>query len=187
MKKKLLFIDRDGTIVLEPANYQLDRFEDLIYYPEVFRFLGKIVRKLDFEIVMVTNQDGLGTASHPEEQFWKIHNHIMKSFENEGIVFSKVFIDKTYPHENKSTRKPGIGMLTEYLDNPKYDLSNSFIIGDRLTDVELAKNLNAKAIFINLDESLGATEVYSKRAELNSFIVLQTIKWKEIYTFLKKL
>ncbi len=186
--KKLLFIDRDGTIVKEAKapDYVLDTFDELTFYPEVFRYLGKIARKTEYELVMVTNQDGLGTKALPEEVFWKIHNLIMQSFENEGIHFSKVFIDKTYPEQNAPTRKPGIGMVLEYVDNPNYDLKNSFMIGDRLTDMEFAKNLGAKGIFINNDETLGASEIQSKREALDSTIVLQTTKWKKIYKFLKK-
>jgi imidazoleglycerol-phosphate dehydratase/histidinol-phosphatase len=185
--KKILFIDRDGTIVKEAnaPDYVLDTFEELEFYPEVFRYLGKIARKLDFEIVMVTNQDGLGTKVLPTDVFWNIHIKIIKAFENEGIFFTKVFIDDSYPEDGKSTRKPGIGMVTEYIDNPNYDLKNSFMIGDRLTDMEFAKNLGAKGIFINNDEALGATEVNSKREELDQFIALRTVKWKEIYIFLK--
>lgn len=184
--KKILFIDRDGTIVNEAKapDYVLDTLEELEFYPEVFRYLGKIVRKLDFEIVMVTNQDGLGTKALPADTFWKIHNKILKAFENEGIFFSKVFIDDSYPEDKKPTRKPGIGMVTEYIGNSNYDLKNSIMIGDRLTDMEFAKNLGAKGIFINNDEALGATEINSKREELDKCIVLQTTSWKEIYTFL---
>ena len=187
--KKILFIDRDGTIVKEAKapDYVLDTFEELEFYPEVFRYLGKIVRKLDYEIVMVTNQDGLGTKALPVETFWNIHNKIMKAFENEGIIFSKVFIDDSYPEDKKPTRKPGIDMVLEYVNNPDYDLKNSFMIGDRLTDMEFAKNLNSKGIFINNDETLGATELNSKREELNEIIALQTTSWKKIYKFLKKL
>lgn len=186
--KKILFIDRDGTIVKEAKapDYVLDTFEELEFYPEVFRYLGKIARNLNYELVMVTNQDGLGTKALPTETFWNIHNKIMRAFENEGIVFSKVFIDDSYPEDKKPTRKPGIAMVTEYINNPKYDLANSFMIGDRLTDVEFAKNLGAKGIFINNDEDLGATEINSKREELDQTIALQTTSWKEIYQFLKK-
>lgn len=187
--KKILFIDRDGTIVKEAKapDYVLDTFEELEFYPEVFRYLGKIVRKLDYEIIMVTNQDGLGTKALPTDTFWNIHNKIMKAFENEGIGFSKVFIDDSYPEDKKPTRKPGIDMVLEYVNNPVYDLSKSFMIGDRLTDMEFAKNLDAKGIFINNDETLGATEINSKREELNEVIALQTTSWKQIYTFLKKI
>jgi imidazoleglycerol-phosphate dehydratase/histidinol-phosphatase len=183
--KKILFIDRDGTMVLEPNDYQLDSFEKLEFYPNAFQYLGKIAKELDFELVMVTNQDGLGTDSHPEINFWPVHNLIMKAFENEGVVFKEVLIDKTFPHENVPTRKPGTAMLTKYLNNPDYDLENSFVIGDRITDVELAKNLGSKAIFINKDEALGGDEISSKRHELDSVIALQTTDWKTIYEFLK--
>jgi imidazoleglycerol-phosphate dehydratase/histidinol-phosphatase len=183
--KKVLFIDRDGTMVLEPHDYQLDSFEKLEFYPQAFQFLGKIAKELDYELVMVTNQDGLGTASHPEENFWPVHNLVMKAFENEGVVFSEVLIDKTFPHENAPTRKPSTGLLTKYIDSSDYDLANSFVIGDRITDVELAKNLGAKGIFINTDEALGSDEIASKREELDSIIALQTTDWKTIYEFLK--
>ncbi|MEA9415679.1 bifunctional histidinol-phosphatase/imidazoleglycerol-phosphate dehydratase HisB [Flavobacterium sp. PL02] len=183
--KKVLFIDRDGTMVLEPADYQLDSFDKLEFYPKAFQYLAKIANELDYELVMVTNQDGLGTDSHPEDSFWPIHNFIMKAFENEGVTFEAVFIDKTFPNENAITRKPRTGMLIQYLDNPEYDLENSFVLGDRLTDVELAKNLGSKAIFINTDEGLGSTEVASKREELDPVIALQTTDWKTIYEFLK--
>jgi imidazoleglycerol-phosphate dehydratase/histidinol-phosphatase len=183
--KKILFIDRDGTMVLEPNDYQLDSFEKLEFYPKAFQYLGKIAAELDFELVMVTNQDGLGTDSHPEANFWPVHNLVMKAFENEGVVFSEVFIDKTFPHENVSTRKPGTAMLTKYINNPEYDLENSFVIGDRITDVELAKNLGSKAIFISTEDELGSDEISSKRHELDSVIALQTTEWKTIYEFLK--
>ncbi len=183
--KKILFIDRDGTMVLEPSDYQLDSFEKLEFYPKVFQYLGKIASEMEFELVMVTNQDGLGTDSHPEINFWPVHNLIMKAFENEGVVFKEVLIDKTFPHENAPTRKPATGLLTKFINNPDYDLENSFVIGDRITDVELAKNLGAKAIFINTDETLGSKEIASKRAELDAAIVLQTTDWKTIYEFLK--
>ncbi len=183
--KKILFIDRDGTMVLEPNDYQLDSFEKLEFYPKAFQYLGKIAAELDFELVMVTNQDGLGTDSHPEDCFWPVHNLVMKAFENEGVVFSEVFIDKTFPHENVPTRKPGTAMLSKYINNSEYDLENSFVIGDRITDVELAKNLGSKAIFISTNEELGSDEISSKRHELDSVIALQTTEWKTIYEFLK--
>ena len=188
VSNNILFIDRDGTIVKEAKapDYVLDTFEELEFYPEVFRYLGKIARNLDYELVMVTNQDGLGTKVLPTDTFWNIHNKIMKAFENEGIIFSKVFIDDSYPEDKKTTRKPGIAMVTEYIDNPKYDLANSFMIGDRLTDIEFAKNLGSKGIFINNDEDLGASEINSKREELDQTIALQTTSWKEIYQFLKR-
>jgi len=183
--KKVLFIDRDGTMVLEPSDYQLDSFEKLEFYPKAFQYLSKIASELDYELVMVTNQDGLGTDSHPEINFWPVHNLILKSFENEGVYFDAVYIDKSFPHENLPTRKPKTGMLTKYINNSDYDLANSFVIGDRITDVELAKNLGSKAIFINTDESLGTAEIASKLHELEAVIALKTTEWKAIYEFLK--
>ncbi|WP_343586696.1 bifunctional histidinol-phosphatase/imidazoleglycerol-phosphate dehydratase HisB [Flavobacterium sp.] len=183
--KKVLFIDRDGTIVLEPENYQLDSLDKLEFYPKAFQYLAKIANELDYELAMVTNQDGLGTDSFPEDTFWPTQNFILKAFENEGVVFDEIFVDRTFPEENASTRKPRTGMLTKYLNNPQYDLENSFVLGDRLTDVELAKNLGAKAIFMNDTDGAGSTEISSKREELNDTIVLQSMDWKKIYEFLK--
>ena len=139
--KKVLFLDRDGTLALEPEGYQLDSFDKLIFYPEVFTYLGKIAKELDYELVMITNQDGLGSNSFPEDTFWPVQNFLIETFKNEGISFEEVFIDKSLPEDNAPTRKPRTGMLTKYLGNPDYDLKNSFVIGDRLTDMELAKNL----------------------------------------------
>ncbi|MDQ8014186.1 MAG: bifunctional histidinol-phosphatase/imidazoleglycerol-phosphate dehydratase HisB [Flavobacterium nitrogenifigens] len=183
--KKVLFIDRDGTIVLEPENYQLDSLDKLEFYPKAFQYLAKIANELDYELAMVTNQDGLGTDSFPEDTFWPTQNFILKAFENEGVVFDEIFVDRTFPEENAITRKPRTGMLTKYLNNPEYDLENSFVLGDRLTDVELAKNLGAKAIFMNDTDGIGSNEISSKREELNETIVLQTMDWKKIYEFLK--
>ncbi|WP_433830631.1 bifunctional histidinol-phosphatase/imidazoleglycerol-phosphate dehydratase HisB [Flavobacterium anhuiense] len=183
--KKVLFIDRDGTIVLEPENYQLDSLDKLEFYPKAFQYLAKIASELDYELAMVTNQDGLGTDSFPEDTFWPTQNFILKAFENEGVVFDEIFVDRTFPEENAPTRKPRTGMLTKYLNNPEYDLENSFVLGDRLTDVELAKNLGAKAIFMNDTDGIGSNEISSKREELNDTIVLQSMDWKTIYEFLK--
>lgn len=155
MKKKVLFIDRDGTLVVEPpVDYQLDSFEKLEFYPKVMRNLSFIRSKLDFEFVMVTNQDGLGTNSFPENTFWPVHNLVMKTLEGEGITFDEVCIDRSFPEDNASTRKPRTGMLRKYLTNPEYDLEGSFVIGDRATDVELAKNLGCRAILLQPDKSL---------------------------------
>ncbi|HEX7903605.1 MAG TPA: bifunctional histidinol-phosphatase/imidazoleglycerol-phosphate dehydratase HisB [Chitinophagaceae bacterium] len=184
--KKILFIDRDGTLIKEaPPTYQLDSFDKLEFYPDMFTWMKKIACELDFELVMVTNQDGLGTASFPEDTFLPVHNFVMKSLANEGIHFTKVFIDKTFPADNAPTRKPGTGMLTEYINNPAYDLPCSFVIGDRITDVQLAKNLGCKAIWINNDASLGGKEVNDNEATLRSVVALETVSWKEIYEFLK--
>lgn len=185
--KRVLFIDRDGTLIKEaPPTYQLDSFAKLEFYPHAFEYMRKIALELDYELVMVTNQDGLGTDSFPEESFWPLHNFVMKSFENEGVQFSKVFIDRSFPHENLPTRKPGTGMLTEYLDNESYDIKNSFVIGDRITDVQLAKNLGCRALWLNVDEALGAAEINATLDELRvETIALATPDWKKVYEFLK--
>ena len=182
--KKVLFIDRDGTIIKETADEQIDAFEKMEFYPKAFTFLGKIAKELDFELVMITNQDGLGTDSFPEETFWPIQNFILKSFANEGVVFDKVLLDRTFPHENADTRKPGTGLLTDYFSDD-YDLASSFVIGDRLTDMELAKNLGAKGIFINDNTHLGTDEITVKREALNDIIVIEDNDWESIYEFLK--
>ncbi len=184
MAKKVLFIDRDGTIIKETVDEQIDAFEKMIFYPKAFTYLGKIAKELDYELVMITNQDGLGTDIFPEDTFWPVHNFIIKSFENEGVVFDAVYIDKTFPKDNANTRKPGTGMLTSYFSE-EYDLENSFVIGDRLTDVELAKNLGAKGIFINDNTHLGSGEITVKREELDDFIALESNDWEKIYEFLK--
>ena len=182
--KKVLFIDRDGTIIKETVDEQIDAFEKMIFYPKAFTFLGKIAKELDYELVMMTNQDGLGTDAFPEDTFWPVHNFIMTSFENEGVTFNKVFLDRTFPHENKDTRKPGTGLLTEYFSED-YDLENSFVIGDRLTDMELAKNLGSKGIFINDDTNLGTGEISTSEKELEQHIAIETNDWERIYEFLK--
>ncbi len=182
--QKILFLDRDGTLIKEPHDYQIDSFEKLEYYPKVFQYLAKIVQELDFELVMITNQDGLGTDVFPEETFWPVHNHMMKTFENEGITFKEVFIDKTYAKDNAPTRKPNTGLLTEYIDGD-FDLANSYVIGDRLTDIELAKNLRAKGIWLNNDPELGAEELAGDKAALSDTLVLTTTDWADIYRHLK--
>ncbi|RIV45852.1 bifunctional histidinol-phosphatase/imidazoleglycerol-phosphate dehydratase HisB [Flagellimonas pelagia] len=184
MGKKVLFIDRDGTIIKETIDEQIDSFEKLIFYPKAFTYLGKIAKELDYELVMITNQDGLGTDIFPENTFWPVHNFIVNTFEAEGVVFDNVFIDKTFAKDNAPTRKPGTGMLTSYFSE-EYDLANSFVIGDRLTDVELAKNLGAKGIYINDETHLGTGEITVKREELGSYIALESNDWEKIYEFLK--
>jgi imidazoleglycerol-phosphate dehydratase / histidinol-phosphatase len=184
MAQKVLFIDRDGTMIKETIDEQIDSFEKMIFYPKCIPFLSKIAQELDYKLVMITNQDGLGTASFPEETFWPVHNFIMTTFENEGVVFDKVCIDRTFPAENANTRKPKTGLLAEFFSE-EYDLANSFVIGDRLTDVELGKNLGSKAIFINDNTNLGTTEISVKKEELNPCIALETSDWQKIYEFLK--
>ena len=169
--KKVLFIDRDGTLIIEPPiDLQVDSLEKLEFYPGVFQNLSRIAREMEYELVMVTNQDGLGTASFPESTFWPAQNKMLKSFENEGIVFSEILIDKSFPEEKAPTRKPEIGLLKHYLKG-SYDMTNSFVIGDRKTDVQLAKNLGCKAIFIG-----------SEKVENAQF---STTSWADIYLFLK--
>ena len=174
--KKVLFIDRDGTLNLETNDEQIDSFEKVEFLPGVFRNLWYIRKNLDYELVMVTNQDGLGTDSFPENTFWPVHNFILKAFENEGIIFDDICIDRSFPHENLPTRKPGTGMLTKYMQGD-YDLPNSFVIGDRLTDIQLAKNLRAKGILIN-DGSL--SEKLEKEG-LSDTCVLVSSDWDDIY------
>ncbi|WP_276370635.1 bifunctional histidinol-phosphatase/imidazoleglycerol-phosphate dehydratase HisB [Chryseolinea sp. H1M3-3] len=177
--KKVLFIDRDGTLIIEPSDNQIDSLEKLEFFPGVFSWLSKIASETDFELVMVSNQDGLGTSSFPEETFWPAHNKLMKTLENESINFAAVLIDRSLPSENKNTRKPGIGMLTHY-QTAQYDLKNSYVIGDRVTDVQLAKNLGTKAILIN-DGTL-RKDVDEKG--LGKYCALMTTSWRDIYQLL---
>ncbi|MCH4823233.1 bifunctional histidinol-phosphatase/imidazoleglycerol-phosphate dehydratase HisB [Gramella lutea] len=183
---KVLFIDRDGTLIHEPEDYQIDTLDKLEFYPEVFTYLAKIAKELDFEIVMVTNQDGLGTDSFPESDFWPIQNFIIKTFENEGVEFSEVLIDRTFARENASTRKPNTGLLErKFIGNHDYDLKNSFMVGDRLTDIEFAMNFGGKGIFIDNHEELALDEVENDKSEVEKHIALKTNSWKRIYEFLK--
>lgn len=188
MMKKVLFIDRDGTLVIEPPiDYQLDSLEKLEFYPKVMRNLGFIRSKLDFEFVMVTNQDGLGTASFPEETFWPAHNLMMKTLAGEGITFDEVCIDRSMPADNAPTRKPRTGMLEKCLHNPEYDLANSFVIGDRPTDVELAKNLGCRAIFLNDDIQLLKPVAEGGQAACEGLLqvcALATTDWDKVAEFL---
>ena len=176
MKKKALFIDRDGTLIFEPEDEQIDSLEKLEFLPKVFRNIYFIQKNLDYELVMVTNQDGLGTSSYPEETFWPAHNKVLRAFENEGVTFDDILIDRSFPHENLPTRKPGTGMLGKYL-NGDYDLANSFVIGDRLTDIQLAKNLGAKGILINNGDLVEQME----KQGLANHCVLVSTDWDDIY------
>ena len=188
MKKKVLFIDRDGTLVIEPpVDYQLDALEKLEFYPKVMRNLGFIRSKLDYEFVLVTNQDGLGTPSFPEGTFWPAHNLMMKTLAGEGIIFDEVCIDRSMPQDMAPTRKPRTGMLMRYLDNPEYDLAHSFVIGDRPTDVELARNLGCRAIFLQPDTSLLHAESEGGSASasgLEQVCALATTDWDKVAEFL---
>ena len=149
--QKILFIDRDGTLIEEPADEQIDAFEKLKFVKGVFRNLGFIRQNLDFRFVMVSNQDGLGTDSFPEDTFWPVHNFILQSLEGEGITFDDIKIDPHFPEDNHPNRKPGIGMLKEYINNPAYDISGSYVIGDRKSDRQLAENLGCKAFILDED------------------------------------
>lgn len=169
--KKILFLDRDGTLIIEPEDEQIDSFDKLRFLPGVFNWLGRIVRELDYQLVMITNQDGLGTASFPEETFWPTHNLMMQILADEGIEFSEVLIDRTFPYENADTRKPGTGLMKHYMMG-HYDLENSYVVGDRNSDIQLAGNLGAKGIFIGEDCEEAALNVTS---------------WEEIYRFLSGL
>jgi imidazoleglycerol-phosphate dehydratase/histidinol-phosphatase len=169
MRKKVLFIDRDGTLIVEPPDEQVDSLEKLEFLPGVIVNLHKIATELDFELVMVTNQDGLGTTAFPEEKFWIVQNKMLTTLANEGILFSDILIDRTVPQNKAPTRKPGTGMLTDYMTGD-YDLKNSFVIGDRITDINLAQNLGCQAIYISKSKHAGA--------------VLSTTDWGQVYQFL---
>ncbi len=178
IKKKVLFIDRDGTIIIEPpVTYQVDRVDQIEYLPAVLRNLHFIRKKLDFEWALVTNQDGLGTPVYPQENFDNVQASFLKTLANEDIHFDKIFIDISFPEDNLPTRKPGTAMLTEYFTEA-YDLEGSFVIGDRYTDVELAKNMGCKAIFISTDEEI------LKEKGLTAYCALQTTDWNRITEFL---
>lgn len=179
--KKVLFIDRDGTLIIEPPDQQIDSLEKLEFYPGVFSGLSQLVDAKVFDLVMVTNQDGLGSSSFPEDTFWPAHNKMLKAFANENINFTAIHIDRSFPHENKITRKPGTGMLTAYFSET-YDLSQSFVIGDRITDIELAKNMGCKGILIN-DGTLLET---LKEKSLEEYCALVSTSWMEIAAFLTK-
>ncbi|QEM11080.1 MULTISPECIES: bifunctional histidinol-phosphatase/imidazoleglycerol-phosphate dehydratase HisB [Mucilaginibacter] len=182
--QKILFVDRDGTLIKEPADEQIDSFAKLEFYPGALTYLPKIAKELDFELVMVTNQDGLGTSVYPEDTFWPVHNFVLQAFEGEGVKFANQIIDRTFARDNAPTRKPGTALLTQYLDADKYDLKNSFTIGDRKNDVLLAKNLGAKAIWLNNNSNLGGNE-FSEADHIDDVIALETTDWQKVYEFLK--
>ncbi|WP_185882564.1 bifunctional histidinol-phosphatase/imidazoleglycerol-phosphate dehydratase HisB [Blattabacterium cuenoti] len=188
-KKKILFLDRDGTILQEPSiNYQIDNIKKMLFYPQVIYFLSKIISQFNYQLVMVTNQDGLGTDKFPEKNFFIIQNHLLKILETEGIQFFAIHIDRSFPEDNVRTRKPGVGMLLDYFNKTYYNLSESFVIGDRITDVLLAKNLGCKAIWINQQNHFSYTNIIKLNKinldELQNVISLKTDNWKEIYEFL---
>jgi imidazoleglycerol-phosphate dehydratase/histidinol-phosphatase len=185
--QKILFIDRDGTMIKEPADEQIDSFDKLEFYPGALQYLPKIAKELDYELVLVSNQDGLGTASYPEDTFWPVQNFILQTFKNEGVMFSDICIDRTFPADNAPTRKPGTGMLTQYFDEEKYNLKGSYVIGDRKNDILLAYNLGTKAIWLNDNSNLGSHEFSGSEEEhkVLSTVALETTDWQKIYEFLK--
>ena len=179
--KRALFIDRDGTLVIEPpVDYQLDSLEKLVFYPKVFRNLYFIRKQLDFEFVMVTNQDGLGTDSFPEDTFWPAHDKMLKTLEGEGIRFDDILIDRSFPEENSPNRKPRTGMLGRYLSG-EYDLANSYVIGDRLTDMQLAANLGAKGIWLRPD-NVEARQLLTENTAISPILI--TDDWDRITEYL---
>jgi len=184
MMKKLLLIDRDGTIIKEPKDEQIDNFEKLEFYPKAISYLSKIAKLQEYELIMITNQDGLGTEVYPENTFWPVQNFIVKTLENEGIHFKAILIDKTFPHQNADTRKPKTGLLKPFM-NGDYDLEHSIVIGDRLTDIELAKNIGGKGIYINNNLGLGDNELSNSKNDLQKHIILETKNWEEIYNILR--
>ncbi|MFL5788348.1 MAG: bifunctional histidinol-phosphatase/imidazoleglycerol-phosphate dehydratase HisB [Flavisolibacter sp.] len=184
--KKLLIIDRDGTLIEEyPPTYQIDSWDKLIFYPHVFKYMTKIAEETDYELIMVSNQDGLGTSKFPKEEFWPIHNLVMSTFSNEGVVFKDELIDGSVPEDHSPNRKPRTGMFGKYLNNPEYDLRNSYVIGDRITDVQLAVNLGCKALWLKNNPDLGSKEITSSMEELNKAVALETKNWKDIYEYLR--
>jgi imidazoleglycerol-phosphate dehydratase / histidinol-phosphatase len=178
--KKVLFIDRDGVLIVEPVDHQIDELQKLEFIPGIFTWLGKIASETDYELVMVTNQDGLGTKSFPEENFWPAQNKLLKALEGEGVVFNAIHIDRSFAEEKLPTRKPGTAMLTKYFSE-EYDLKNSYVIGDRITDIQLAKNLGCKGILLNSDSFKNKIA----ETQLHDTCVLITQSWKEIYEQVK--
>ncbi|MGO2102497.1 MAG: bifunctional histidinol-phosphatase/imidazoleglycerol-phosphate dehydratase HisB [Psychroflexus halocasei] len=182
--KKLLIVDRDGTLIKEPKDQQIDDYAKLEFLPQVISALRKIEAELDYELIMVTNQDGLGTKVFPENTFWPVHNLMLKTFENEDVKFKEILIDKSFAKEKSPNRKPETGLLKTYIEGD-YDLENSYVIGDRMTDIKLAQNLNSKAIYIDDGQNLGEKEVKNELQDLQETIDLKTNSWDKIYEFLK--
>jgi len=184
--KKVLFIDRDGTLIQEaPPTFQIDRLEKLRFYPGAIQGMARISREFDFELVMVSNQDGLGTPSFPTHDFQPIHDHILQTFEGEGVRFDEVLIDPSLPAERSPNRKPGIGMLKKYLDASMYDIAGSYVIGDRHTDIQLAANLGCSCIVVNNSQGVGVIAIDQLEKQLQDAVVLVTTSWEDIHLFLK--
>ncbi|MBR47583.1 MAG: bifunctional histidinol-phosphatase/imidazoleglycerol-phosphate dehydratase [Flavobacteriaceae bacterium] len=180
--KKILFIDRDGTLINEPKDFQVDSFEKLEFKKSVLKYLSKISEELDFDLVMVTNQDGLGTKSFPEKEFWPVQNFIIKTLQNEGIYFKEILIDRTFPDENANTRKPNTGLIEKYLVDKNININESFVIGDRLTDLKFAQNIGCKGILIN---DLKTTDHLKSGSNIDEDSMFSFQDWKSIYNFLK--
>ena len=180
--RKILFIDRDGTLINEPKDFQVDSFEKLEFKASVLKYLSKISEELDFELVMVTNQDGLGTKSFPEKDFWPVQNFIIKTLENEGIYFKEILIDRTFPGENANTRKPNTGLIEKYLVDKNINIDESFVIGDRITDLKFAQNIGCKGILIN---DLKTTDHLKSGIKIDEDSMFSFQDWKSIYNFLK--
>ncbi|MBX6380847.1 MAG: bifunctional histidinol-phosphatase/imidazoleglycerol-phosphate dehydratase HisB [Thermoflavifilum aggregans] len=186
MQPRLLFIDRDGTLIQEPPDHQIDDFSKLVFVPEMLQYLPRIARELDFQLVMVSNQDGLGTTKFPEERFQPVQDFLIRTLENEGVHFTDILIDRSFPEDKLPTRKPGIGMMGRFLEAGKYDLAHSYVIGDRITDVMFARNMGCKAIWLNHGDNLGVYEIPpAEREELKHTVALETTSWKKIYEWLK--
>ncbi len=184
MAKQVLFIDRDGTLIYEVPDGKINAFDRLTFYPGALQYMAKIAAELDYVLVVISNQDGLGTEDFPEGPFNEVNDFIIKTFKNEGVEFEEVLFDRTWQKDNEYTRKPNPGLLLHYMNNPEIDMENSFVIGDRITDVMLAKNLGCKGIWINNGDNLGAHELSDTAKELREWIALDTTCWKEIYEFL---
>ena len=180
--KKILFIDRDGTLINEPKDFQVDSFEKLEFKKSVLKYLSKISEELDFDLVMVTNQDGLGTKSFPEKEFWPVQNFIIKILENEGIYFKEILIDRSFPEENANTRKPNTGLIEKYLGDKNININESFVIGDRVTDLKFAQNIGCKGILIN---DLKTTDHLKSSSNIDEDSMFYFQDWKSIYNFLK--
>ena len=187
MAKRILFIDRDGTLIIEPSSGNIDSWDKLQFYPHVFKYMNLIATEFNYELILVSNQDGLGTPSFPYSDFKPIHDFVIKAFVNEDVHFSAEYIDPSFKEDKSPNRKPRIGMVKQYMNNADYDLENSFVIGDRITDVQFAKNLGCKALWLLTHPGLGLKELTDTEEVLRAnSLALETKQWKEIYEFLKK-
>lgn len=186
MPKRILFIDRDGTLIHEPVTGNIDSWDKLQFYPHVFKYMNLIAAEFNYELIMVSNQDGLGTEHFPYEHFQPIHDFIIRTFENEDVRFDAVYIDPSFKEDKSPDRKPRTGMVKQYMNNPDYDLENSFVIGDRITDVQFAKNLGCKALWLYHTEGKGLKEITDTVEVLQAYALLETKEWKDVYAFLKE-